>query len=186
MSTEAPAKTNAPASPAAKPGGSYEVARPHGVCSVCGEAIAPESKYMAALRETAEGFERLNVSLGCWEKLDRANVVAFWKTTMPQPEAKKRLFVDDDVLCNLFERLAGTQEPAKVNFRFVLGLILMRKRLLIYEYTLQDGSVNPPRELWVMHFKGREESLDLVNPHLTEAQVQDVSKQLGEILNEEL
>jgi hypothetical protein len=179
MSTEAPAKTN-PA-PAAKSGG-YEVARPHGVCSVCGEAIPPESKFMAALRETPEGFERLDVSTECWEKLDRQNVIAFWKTTMPRPEARKKLFVDDEVLCNLFERLAETTEPAKVNFRFVLGLILMRKRLLVYETTRKEEA----GEIWMMRLKGRETVLEMVNPHLKEEQVQDVSRQLGEILNEEL
>ena len=30
---------------------------------------------------------------------------------------------------SFFERLVDTTEPAKLNFRFVLGLILMRKRL---------------------------------------------------------
>ena len=183
MSTEAPAKANA--GQTTKSSG-YDVARPQGACAVCGERIEPESKFMAALRETSQGFERLDVSLACWEKFDRQNVVAFWKTTMPQPEAKKKLFVDDEVLCNLFERLADTQEPAKINFRFVLGLILMRKRLLMYETTLRDGSVNPEREIWVMRLKGRENTLDMVNPHLKEEQVQDVSRQLGEILNEEL
>ncbi len=187
MSTEAPAKPSGttPAS-AAKPGGGYEVSRPHGLCAVCGERIAPDSKFMAALRETAEGFERVDVSLECWEKQDRQNILAFWKTTMPQPEAKKKLFVDDEVLCNLFERLAETTEAAKLNFRFVLGLILMRKRLLIYETTRKDDSAGSVREVWIVKLKGRDTQLEMLNPHLTEEQVQDVSKQLGEILNEEL
>jgi len=37
-----------------------------------------------------------------------------------------------------------------------------------------------------MRFRGREDKLDLLNPHLTEEQVGDVSRQLGEILNEEI
>ena len=46
---------------------------------------------------------------------------------MPKGEQKKKIFVDDQVLCEIFERLADTTEPPKLNFRFVLGLILMRK-----------------------------------------------------------
>lgn len=166
-----------------KTGGGYEVSRAQGKCAVCEAVIEPDQKLMAALRETAEGFERIDVCLGCWEKFDRAGVLAFWKTSMPRAEARKKLFVDDEVLCGLFERLAETQEPSKLNFRFVLGLILMRKRLLVYETSrkTEDG-----KEIWSMRFRGREDKLDMLNPQLTEEQVQDVSRQLGDILNEEL
>jgi hypothetical protein len=167
----------------------YEVGRPQGRCVVCGESIPPDEKFMAALRETPSGFERIDCMLACWDKLDRGSgagggtgIVAFWKATMPQAEARKKLFVDDEVLCSLFERLAEVTEPSKLNFRFVLGLILMRKRLLIYENTRREDD----HEIWSMRFKGCEEALDLLNPQLTEEQVGDVSRQLGEILNEEL
>ena len=65
----------------------------------------------------------------------------------------------------------------------MLGLILMRKRMIIYEETRAgaDG-----REVWSVRFKGRDDRLDLVNPKLDESQVHEVSTQLGEILNEEL
>jgi hypothetical protein len=64
----------------------------------------------------------------------------------------------------------------------VLGLILMRKKLLVYDTSrTEDG-----KDVWVVHFKGKEEKLDLLNPKLDEAQVAEVSQQLGQILNEEL
>ena len=171
--------TAAPTRPAT---GGYEVSRPQGKCAVCGEVIAPDEKFMACLRETPLGFERLDCMTGCWDKLEHGSVVAFWKTTMPRGEVKKKIFVDDQVLCDLFERLANVAEPAKLQFRFVLGLILMRKRMLVYEATRKEGD----RELWSMRFRGREDRMDLLNPQLTEDQVMDVSRQLGEILNEEL
>ena len=185
MSTAAPAKpettTKTTTTPTATNSG-YEVGRPGGKCAISGATIAPDDKFIAALRETATGFERLDISLPCWEQFDRNGIIAFWKTTMPRAEAKKKVFVDDEVLCGLFERLAETTEPNKLSFRFVLGLILMRKRMLVYEGTRREGE----REIWSMRFRGREEKLDLLNPHLTEEQVGDVSRQLGEILNEEL
>jgi hypothetical protein len=162
--------------------GGYEVARPQGKCAVSGVDILPGQKFMAALRETPAGFERVDVSLQAWPQFDRKDVLAFWQTTMPKHEQKKKVFVDDQVLCELFERLSETTEPAKLNFRFVLGLILMRKRMIIYESTRQDEG----RETWTVRFKGREDKLDLVNPRLDEQQVLEVSQQLSEILNEEL
>ena len=166
-----------------KPGaGGYEVAKPLGRCSVTEKPIAVGEKFMATLRETLTGFERVDVSLEAWQGFDRKDVVGFWQATMPALEQKKKLFVDDEVLCDLFERLKETTEPSKLNFRFVLGLILMRKKMLVYdESRVEDG-----KDIWVLHFKSREEKLDLLNPKLDEAQVAEVSQQLGQILNEEL
>lgn len=171
----------APAKPSVG-GSGYEVARPGGQCAACAAAIGPQTRYMAALAETPEGFSRSDLCTQCWEKFDRKNVVAFWQATMPRPEQKKKLFVDDTVLCELFERLSEVTEPAKVNFRFVLGLILMRKRLVIYEATRHEAE----REIWSMRLKGRQDLLDMLNPKLDEQQIKDVSQQLGEILNQEL
>lgn len=162
--------------------GHYEVGRPGGPCRVCGRDLLPGDKIMAALRETPAGFERLDISLDCWPQFDRKDLLAFWQTTIPQHEAKKKLFVDDQVLCELFERLKDTTEPAKLNFRFVLGLILMRKRMLVYESSRDENG----QDLWTVRLKGREDRLDLLNPRLNEQQVAEVSQQLGEILNEEL
>jgi hypothetical protein len=174
----------APATPANKPSapGEYEVARPRGHCALCQTPIEPQQSLMAALRETPAGFERLDICPNCWPNFDRAQLVGFWRTTMPRADQKKKLFVDDEVLCQLFERLAQTTEPAKLNFRFVLGLILMRKRLILYEGTkIENGN-----EIWTVRFKGKEDQMDLLNPKLEESQIQDVSNQLSEILSEEL
>ena len=162
--------------------GGYDVPRPAGHCAVTGRKIEAGEKFFAAIRETPEGMERVDVAPEAWENFDRSNLLAFWQTVMPEHEVKKKVFVDDEVLCTLFERLADATEPVKINFRFVLGLILMRKRLIIYENTRQEDG----REIWQVRFKGREEMMDLLNPKLDESQIQDVSNQLGEILNEEL
>ena len=173
MSTAAPIK-------AAKAG--YDVPRPAGKCAVTGKDIVPGEKFMAIVRETADGLERVDVSLDAWPQFDRANLLGFWQTTMPRPEEKKKFFVDDEVLCNLFERLADASEPAKVNFRFMLALVLMRKRLVVYEDTRHDQG----RDVWVVRRKGRDERLDLIDPKLNEKEMAEVSQQLGQILNEEL
>jgi hypothetical protein len=163
--------------------GGYDVPRPAGVCAVTGRAIEPGEKFFAVVRETPTGLERLDVSPEAWAEFDRKDLLGFWQTTMPRPEQKpKKLFVDDEVLCTLFERLADTGEAAKLNFRFVLGLILMRKRIVIYETTRREEG----RDVWVVRLKGREDRLDLVDPKLTEAQVAEVSQQLGDILHQEL
>ncbi|HSU65487.1 MAG TPA: hypothetical protein VLJ39_01320 [Tepidisphaeraceae bacterium] len=173
MSTAAPTKPQK---------GGYDVPRPGGKCAVSGRDIVAGEKFVAAVRETPTALERLDISPECWDTFDRANLLGFWRTTMPHADEKKKLFVDDEVLCNLFERLSEATEPAKVNFRFLLALVLMRKRLIVYEETRREGD----RDLWVVRMKGKEDRLNLVDPHLNEQEMAEVSHQLGQILNEEL
>ena len=174
--------TAAPTKPQGATTGGYEVARPQGQCAICQQPIAPATKYVAALSETPAGFQRTDCCLNCWTQYDRKDVVAFWQTLMPRPEQKKKVFVDDTVLCELFERLGTVTEPAKLSFRFVLGLILMRKRLVLYESTRIDHD----REIWQVRMKGRDDMLDLLDPKLDQNQIHEVSQQLGEILHQEL
>jgi hypothetical protein len=178
------------AAPTAKPAGApaLSVPRPHGVCAVSGRPIVPGEKFMAAVRETAAGLERVDVAAEHWAGFERADLLGYWQTVMPDPEQKKKVFVDDEVLCTLFERLADATEPAKVAFRFVLGLILMRKRLVLYDSTRHEPAAEggEARDVWTVRMKRRTDTLDLIDPKLDESRMTEVSQQLGEILNEEL
>jgi hypothetical protein len=173
-STVAPAKNTR--------SGGYEVPRGGGKCGVSGRAIPAGEKYFAAIRETETGVERRDIAPECWDAFDKTGLLAFWQTIMPAADEKKKIFVDDEVLCSLFERLADTAEPAKVSFRFVLGLILMRKRLVIYDTTRHEAT----RDVWIVRLKGKPEQMDLLDPKLDEQQMAEVSQQLGQILNEEI
>ena len=157
------------------------MARPGGKCILTGKDILPGEKFMAAVKEIALGLERADVCGEAWKDYPREGLLAFWQTTMPQPNAKKRLFVDDEVLKQIFEKLADTEEAAKLNFRFVLGLILMRKRIVVYENTRYENG----KELWSVRFRGKDDAMDLINPQMDEAKIVEVTQHLGEVLNEE-
>ena len=55
-------------------------------------------------------------------------------------------------------------------------------RLVIYESTRSE----PSREIWRVRLKGRDDSIDLLNPRLNEQQIVEVSQQLNQVLSEEL
>ena len=166
--------------PPPKPG-SFDVARPGGKCILTGKDILPGEKFMAAVKETALGLERADVCVEAWKDYPHEGLLAFWQTTMPQPNARKKLFVDDEVLKQIFEKLSETEEPAKLNFRFVLGLILMRKRIIVYENTRYEKG----KEIWSVRFRGKDDVMDVINPQMDEAKIVEVTQHLGEVLNEE-
>ena len=86
------------------------------------------------------------------------------------------------MLMVFFERLAQETEQEKINFRFVLTLVLMRKRKLKYESSkTQDG-----KEVWRLRIAGSKDVVEVVNPHLGEDQIEQLSGQVGQILHMDL
>ena len=143
-----------------------------------------------------DGFtlKRVDVSMQAWQRGDRPpNLFSYWKTKVPQPTEKKQPFVDDQVMINLLGRLADTDQPQRLAFRFVLTLLLMRKKLLRYDGTeTRPHESDPPQEWWKLTLKpgpwsdGQPQQLEVLNPRLDEQQIKQASEQLGEILETEL
>jgi len=110
-------------------------------------------------------------------------VFCYWKTKLPHPDQKKQIFIDDEMLMAFFERLGRETEQEKINFRFVLALVLMRKRRLKYD----SSKIEADKEIWRLRIAGGDkEFVDVINPHLDEAQIEQLSSQIGQILQVDL
>ncbi|MDD5134158.1 MAG: hypothetical protein PHP01_01950 [Phycisphaerae bacterium] len=159
----------------------WEIHKPLGTCVGTERVIDPGEEYIATLIETEQGLVRRDYCLDYWNQ-NKPVVYCYWKTAMPSSEQKKKLFIDDDMLIAFFERLENETDDEKVNFRFVLTLILMRKRILKYDFSEKvDG-----KEVWTLKIAGRGEIAKVINPYLTEDKIEQLSSQLGQILQVEL
>jgi hypothetical protein len=159
----------------------WVIDKPLGQCCATGRVIAPGEEYYATLVQTEQGFARRDFCAEAWIQ-QKPEVFCYWKTKLPTPEQKKQLFVDDDMLMAFFERLATETEQEKVNFRFVLTLVMMRRRRLKYDSSrTQDG-----KEIWRLRITGTQDFAEVVNPNLGEEQVAQLTSQMGQILQGEL
>ncbi len=159
----------------------WEINKPRGLCFGTDRKIEAGEEYFGALVETAEGLQRRDFCTEYWNK-EKPQVFCFWKTKLPNPDQKKQLFVDDDMLTAFFDRLGKETEQEKINFRFVLALILMRKRILKYDQTIAEND----SELWRLKVVGDKRFVDVTNPHLSEEQIERLSSQIGQILQTDL
>ena len=213
---------------------SCDIERPTRRCSVTDRQLEPGEDFMATLVEIPDEqaasngsgqadtgdrdpgpkrvsllgdiqLKRVDVAMDAWGDGHRPeNLFSFWKARVTPPTEKQKLFVDDEVLMNLFHRLADSSEPQRLAFRFVLALILMRKKLVRYERSEKRPCESGDQEWWVMTAKpsadrsnrqdaasdtttlAGPETLDVLNPQLDEEQIRQVTEQLGEILEAQL
>jgi len=159
----------------------WEVDKPLGQCYGTGRKIEYGEEYFGALVEIDEGLQRRDFCADYWES-EKPNVFCYWRSKLPHPDRKKQIFVDDEMLMAFFERLENETEQEKVNFRFVLALILMRKRQLKYNATRVENG----KEIWRLRIVGEKEIVEVINPHLDEEQVEQLSSQIGQILQTDL
>jgi hypothetical protein len=160
----------------------WEIEKPLGHCWGTGEKIEHGQDYFAALVETEQGLARRDFCTDYWEQ-EKPQVFCYWKSKLPQPGQKKQIFVDEQMLMTFFERLAEETEQEKVNFRFVLALVLMRKRRFKYD----SSRVQDDTEIWRLRVVGgNKEFIEVINPQLDEDQVAQLSSQIGEILHVDL
>ena len=156
----------------------WRVGRPNETCCACSREFEIDEYYFSALFEKGADFERRDFCTSCWER-ERPAPFSFWRTRRPRPEEKRKLLVDDDVILNFFLRLEGADEPERVNLRYIVALILMRKRILKFETAGKEGET----DYWVLRLVRDKTHHRVVNPHLSDEEIDELSQQVGDLLN---
>lgn len=151
---------------------SWRIAKSRGACLRCGGDIPPERIFYSCLVEEPDGLARRDYCADCWET-DEREVFCFWRTRRPPAEEKR--VVDTDLMVEFFDRLEGADEPEKQALRFVLALYLMRRK----EFKLRPGG-DGDRLTFERRSGGK---VQVANPGLDEAQIQQTAAQLTQLLN---
>ncbi len=157
-----------------------KIERNSGRCVKTERVLAEGESYYVVLFEEGESFHRENYSEEAWDGVPDGAYCHF-KTRVPIKETsnRKRVFIDDEALVAFFVRLANDEQLIRQQFRFVLALIMMRKRLVKYEETCFEGD----QEFWQMRLMKDKSTHKVLNPRLTDEDTERVSEQLGAILH---
>ncbi|MFW5858319.1 MAG: hypothetical protein ACOCX4_10595 [Planctomycetota bacterium] len=155
----------------------WKVGRGARCCAATGRAFAPGEEYFSALVEAADGFQRLDYAVEAWAGQETGRFFSFWKTRMPreEEEADARRIVDTEVIYRFFRKLADTDTVEKQTFRYLLALILVRKRFLrLTDFVRRDG-----REYLLAWDRRAEEALEVLNPEATRETLAAAQRELG-------
>ena len=168
----------------------YQLGKSTGACSASGHPLEPGTPCIAALCESEEadtqgnplGLVRHDFSIEAWESGVRPDgLFSWWRSTVAPPGGKRRLLVDDDALMDLFDRLAEDEDERRQAFRWVLGLILVRKKML----RLEGTTPSEQGVRFLLRRRGGDPELppiELLDPQLTEDDARAIADELGEIM----
>lgn len=146
-------------------------------CCVSGRELRPGERFYSVLLEEDGKFLRKDYSAEAWQG-PPDDAFSFWMGRLNPPHGPRRPPIDDDMLMDCFQRLEGQWEPSRLRFRFVLALLLMRRRRLKFEQTQQDG----PQELLVLRCTRDGGRHRVVNPNLTDEELETVQDEVFQAL----
>ena len=154
----------------------YDVQRCTRHCCRTGRQLEPGETYFSVL--TAEGAElqRRDYSVEAWTRPPE-EALGWWKSRLATPEARRRQWAPNDVMLQVFEELAA--EPTRQDMRYVLGLLLVRRRVFRLEETEQDPQ---GREVLVAYCPRNETTYKVPAAVPDEARIEEIQEELARLL----
>ncbi len=123
----------------------WTISRRQGTCAATGRAFEDGERHASLLQVSEGTLERVDLCLEAWRERkastasgDHAEPLFFW-FTRHEVERKKTVQLDMESLDQLFVQLEGRPELSVRELRYVLCLLLMRKRRVKVEKVLREN-----------------------------------------------
>jgi hypothetical protein len=163
----------------------YEVGRPTGRCAATGREIAPGVRFVAVLLEPEPGgpLVRRDYIESEWEQGVRpppAEVFAAWRMTMPEPGKRSSPLIGNEELLDLFMQMGDRQGERAAAFRYLLALILLRKRLLRSEGPGGQGVLRVRVATRASEEPGP--VIEVADPQLDDSRIVEAMEEIGAVM----
>ena len=165
----------------------YKISASDRTCHTCERRFEVGEVYYSAVveapPEAEEMFVRHDFCPDCWQP-DPEAYFSYWKTRVPEPPAERQTgprLVDMGRLMQLFEHLAEADQEEARRFRYVLALVLMRKKRLRLESSRRVAGGRG--EELTLRESGAKRQHVVTCPTLSEDEIRSVTDRLGAILD---
>ena len=154
----------------------FEVQRCSRHCAATERELKPGEEYYSVLLDDGASVERVDYAKESWQGPPECTV-AWWKSRIPDRTSKKKQWAPNDVMLHFFEELADRADQA--DMRYVLGLLLVRRRVLRQEETETDDDGN---EILVLYSPKRETTYKLATAVPEESRINEIQDELAKLL----
>ena len=145
-------------------------------CAKTERELKPGDSYFSIVTEEGPELLRTDYSTDAWEGPPE-ECVGWWQSRVPTKSDAKPRLAPTDVMLNLFETLAD--RPDEESFRYLLGLMLLRKRALRRDDAYKDGE---GKEVLVLFCPRRNQNCELPVSELTAEDAESLQQRMTELL----
>lgn len=146
-------------------------------CAATGRELKPGERFYSVLTDEAGKFVRKDYAADAWQGPPEG-AFSFWAGRVPAEDQKRRPRIDDELLVDCLQRLEGQADPSRVNFRYIVALLLMRRKRLRFEESRKEGD----HEVLVLRCARTRAVYEVHNPRLTEDEMMAVQEEVFKVL----
>ncbi len=147
-------------------------------CAACDRSFDAGEEIQVQLYASAEGYTRSDFCASCLLP-DEPSVVGVWRTRRPPDELKSPQVFDRAAIYALFQNLEDTTEVRQIQLRFVLALMLWRKRVIQLERSIESDN----RSIWEFSVPKSDTVHRVERPDLAEDELESLSLQLEALMS---
>jgi len=116
----------------------YEIHGPARVCTATGRELKPGEKVFSVLFDEMGQFVRKDFAADAWPGPPNG-AIAWWQSRIAEAGRPVKPTINDDLLVDCFEHLADTTDAGRIRFRYVVALLLMRRKRFKFEDARKHG-----------------------------------------------
>ncbi len=146
-------------------------------CASTGQELRVGDRYFGVLLVEGDKFVRKDYSESAWQGPPEG-ALGYWKSRVVEGQTNRRPPIDDDMLVECFQQLEGQTDPSKLAFRYVLALLLMRRKRLRLEGSRLEGQ----QEILLMRDTRKGERFQVVDPALSDHDLESVQDEIFRVL----
>jgi hypothetical protein len=154
----------------------YEIQRCSRRCAASGRELRDGEVCYSVLMAEGAQVVRYDYAAEAWPG-PPPGAIGWWRTTVADPQAGRLTWAPHDVMLRYFERLLD--DPAAEDARYVLALLLVRRRVLELERREQDAA---GREVLVLHCPRNEAEYRVAEVLPSPQRAAAIQTQLAELL----
>ncbi|MGA2137713.1 MAG: hypothetical protein ABSH14_02510 [Verrucomicrobiia bacterium] len=149
-------------------------------CTSCRRPFVDKEAYQTLLSMEAAGYTRRDLCVACFAGAPRDGVISYWQGEYKMPVPPPPEAIQKETAETLLRKLVESTDPSHAATRYILAVMLERKRILKHRDTVREENGD---ELLVYEHARTGESFTLPDPHLRLDQLVQVQQEVAALLH---
>jgi hypothetical protein len=155
----------------------YQIQGPARQCTGSQRELRAGERFYSVLLEEAGQLVRRDYAADVWPGPPEG-AIAYWCGRIPASGQPRRPTINDEWLLDCFTHLGEAKEPAQKNFRYVVALLLMRRK----RFKFEDARKHDGNDCLLLRDAKTGARHEVLDPRLDDAEAASVQEEVFRVL----